>query len=153
MSISDNLDMLSCELMGEAFDRLASGEGLAVVASIMDEAGERLTCEFDDDSPEVCLEAAHEWVRRRGSAIAGAKGTDPAQGLAGARYYAIAYQGAVAEGDLESEEAYQDALLLEFGEQGAECGYSAYALVRGVGKGEDFRWTDPLPAGELPCLL
>ena len=63
--------------------------------------------------------------------------------------YAIAYQGAVADED----EAFQDALILEFGDRGAACGYSAYSLIDGIGSGKRFRYTDPAPAGELSCLL
>lgn len=148
--ISEQLDQLSCELMGEALDMLAEGTPIAAVASVMDSSGERLTCAFEEDSPEMCLEAAHAWVKAGGKAsgTASKAGTS----LAGkACYYAIAYEGAV--DDPDAGEAYQDALILEFGERGSETAYSAYVLVDGVGRGRGFRYTDPAPAGELPCLL
>ena len=141
--VSEACDELGSELMGEALDKLAAGEQLSVVASALDASGQRVTCEFDDDSAEVCLDAAHTWVS------GGARGQDGSKSIGKPVCYAIAYQGAVADED----DAFQDALILEFGDRGASCGYSAYALVDGIGKGNGFRYTDPAPAGELPCLL
>ena len=152
MPISAELDQLSCELMGEVLDMLAKGTEILVVASVMDASGERLTCAFEEDSPELCLDAAREWVRSGGKASgAASKAGSPLVGKA--CYYAIAYEGAVDDPDDPTDEAYHDALLLEFGERGAETAYSAYSLVEGVGKGDGFRYTDPAPAGEVPCLL
>lgn len=102
-----------------------------------------MTCEFDDDSAEQCLEAARTWVRN------GARGEDNARVIGKPTCYAIAYQGAIADED----EAFQDALILEFGDRGAACGYSAYSLIDGIGLGKRFRYTDPAPAGKLSCLL
>ena len=141
--VSEQCDALGSELMGEALDKLAAGDALSVVASAIDAAGERVTCEFDDDSAEVCLEAAHDWVKR------GARAQDGSKVIGKPVCYAIAYQGAVAD----EGENYQEALILEFGDRGAECGYSAYSLIDGIGAGKRFRYTDPAPAGELPCLL
>ena len=141
--VSEQCDGLGSELMGEALDKLAAGDALSVVASAVDAHGERVTCEFDDDSAEQCLEAARTWVRN------GARGEDNASVIGKPACYAIAYLGAVADED----DAFQDALILEFGERGAECGYSAFSLVEGVGSGKRFRYTDPAPAGELSCLL
>lgn len=150
-NISEDLDRLSCELMGEILDLMAGGAAISVVASVMDAEGMRVTCAFEKDAPDVCLDAAHEWVRGAGrgktSATAGKGGDTSAIGLP--ICYAIAYEGAVAaEGD-----SFQDALLLEFGERGAKTGYSAYALVANKGKGDDFAWSDPQPAGEVDLLL
>lgn len=141
--VSAQTDELGSTLMGEALDKLAAGDALSVVASAVDAHGERVTCEFDDDSAEVCLEAAREWVRR------GAKAQDGSKVIGKPTCYAIAYQGAVADED----DVFRDALILEFGERGAECGYSAFSLVEGIGSGKRFRYTDPAPAGELSCLL
>ena len=141
--VSEQCDGLGSELMGEALDKLAAGDALSVVASAVDAHGERVTCEFDDDSAEVCLEAAREWVRR------GAKAQDGSKVIGKPTCYAIAYQGAIADED----DAFQDALILEFGDRGAACGYSAYSLIDGIGSGKRFRYTDPAPAGELSCLL
>lgn len=141
--VSAQTDELGSTLMGEALDRLAAGEDFSVVATAADSQGQRMTCEFDDDSAEQCLEAARTWVRN------GARGEDNARVIGKPACYAIAYLGAVAdEGD-----AFQDALILEFGERGAACGYSAYSLIDGIGSGKRFRYTDPAPAGELSCLL
>lgn len=141
--VSAQTDELGSTLMGEALDRLAAGEDFSVVATAADSQGQRVTCEFDDDSAEVCLEAAREWVRR------GAKAQDGSKVIGKPTCYAIAYQGAVADED----DAFQDALILEFGDRGAVCGYSAYSLIDGIGSGKRFRYTDPAPAGELSCLL
>lgn len=164
MAISEELDQLSCELMGEALDKLAAGETLVAVVAAMDEAGIRTTCAFEDDSPEQCLLAAREWVAG-GAAAAGA--ADKASTSHGSKsgsadaassgraamgrpcYYAIAYAGAIADED----GGFVDALILEFGEKGSDVAYSAYSLVEGVGAGDDFRYSDPAPAGEIPCLL
>ena len=141
--VSAQTDELGSTLMGEALDRLAAGEDFSVVATAADSQGQRVTCEFDDDSAEVCLEAAREWVRH------GAKAQDGSKVIGKPTCYAIAYQGAVADED----DAFQDALILEFGDRGAVCGYSAYSLIDGIGSGKRFRYTDPAPAGELSCLL
>lgn len=141
--VSAQADELGSTLMGEALDRLAAGEDFSVVATAADSQGQRMTCEFDDDSAEQCLEAARTWVRN------GARGEDNARVIGKPACYAIAYLGAVADED----EAFQDALILEFGDRGAACGYSAYSLIDGIGSGKRFRYTDPAPAGELSCLL
>lgn len=141
--VSAQADELGSTLMGEALDRLAAGEDFSVVATAADSQGQRMTCEFDDDSAEQCLEAARTWVRN------GARSEDNARVIGKPTCYAIAYQGAVADED----DAFQDALILEFGDRGAACGYSAYSLIDGIGSGKRFRYTDPAPAGELSCLL
>lgn len=141
--VSAQTDELGSTLMGEALDRLATGEDFSVVATAADSQGQRMTCEFDDDSAEQCLEAARTWVRN------GARGEDNARVIGKPACYAIAYLGAVADED----DVFRDALILEFGDRGAACGYSAYSLVEGVGSGKRFRYTDPAPAGELSCLL
>lgn len=141
--VSAQADELGSTLMGEALDRLAAGEDFSVVATAADSQGQRMTCEFDDDSAEQCLEAARTWVRN------GARDEDNARVIGKPACYAIAYLGAVADED----DVFRDALILEFGERGAECGYSAFSLVEGIGSGKRFRYTDPAPAGELSCLL
>lgn len=141
--VSAQTDELGSALMGEALDRLAADEDFSVVATAADSQGQRMTCEFDDDSAEQCLEAARTWVRN------GARGEDNARVIGKPTCYAIAYLGAVADED----DVFRDALILEFGERGAECGYSAFSLVEGIGAGDDLAWSDPAPAGETPILL
>ena len=91
--VSAQTDELGSTLMGEALDRLAAGEDFSVVATAADSQGQRMTCEFDDDSAEQCLEAARTWVRN------GARGEDNARVIGKPACYAIAYLGAVADED------------------------------------------------------
>lgn len=144
MPISELLDELSCELLGEAFDQLAEGKDLGVVASVCDAAGERLTCSFESDFTDSCLEKARDWVQSGAHEEAGT------QAIGNPQCYAICYRGAV--GAAESDD-YADAVLLEFGEKGAKCAWSAYSFIDGVGEGNNFRYTDPEPAGETENLL
>ncbi len=138
--ISPELDELSCNLIGEALDVLAAGDLLGVVASVLDGQGNRVTCAFEDDGEDVCLEAAHKWVK---DLATGAR-TEPQLGAP--MCYAICYSGAVDTGD-----GFADALMCEFGDKDPGPDYSAFLLVQGTG--ESFSWSDPAPAGELPSLL
>ena len=131
-TISNELDELSSALMGDALDALADeGEvDVLLVCELADGTVESYV--FADDGPEACLDGARDKVRATADAVR----------------YAIAYEGAV-----EAEDgAYEDALILEFGERGWHS-FSAYSLVMGKGMGEEFAWTDPAPAGELEPLL
>ena len=141
--ISPELDELSSELMGDAFDILADGGELNVRLVVEDEARNVASYEFADDGPEALLDGAH----RRIVALA-KEGGDAGQGLGNPLRYALVYEGAIAD----AEGAYQDALILEFGEKNYRS-FSAYSLVDGRGEGEGFRWTEPAPAGELEPLL
>ena len=130
--ISPKLDELSCDLLGQALDALAEGVEIPVLVSVDLDKGKVETKAFSDDGENECLDGARQYVR----------------GLRGCVRYAICYEGAVADDD----GTYCDALLLEFGEKGYRS-YSAYSLFEGRGAGEDFRWSDPAPAGELEPLL
>ena len=141
--ISPELDELSSELMGDAFDILADGGELNVRLVVEDEARNEASYEFADDGPEALLDGAH----RRIVALVKQAG-DAEQGLGNPLRYALVYEGAIAD----VEGAYQDALILEFGEKNYRS-FSAYSLVDGRGEGEGFRWTEPAPAGELEPLL
>ncbi len=141
--ISPELDELSSELMGDAFDILADGGELNVRLVVEDEARNVASYEFADDGPEALLDGAH----RRIVTLTKEKG-DAGQGLGNPLRYALVYEGAIAD----VEGAYQDALILEFGEKNYRS-FSAYSLVDGKGEGEGFRWTEPAPAGELEPLL
>mgnify|MGYP000847958070 FL=1 len=141
--ISPELDELSSELMGDAFDILADGGELNVRVVVEDEARNVASYEFADDGPEALLDGAH----RRIVALVKQAG-DAEQGLGNPLRYALVYEGAIAD----VEGAYQDALILEFGEKNYRS-FSAYSLVDGKGEGEGFRWTEPAPAGELEPLL
>ena len=141
--ISTELDELSSELMGDAFDILADGGELNVRLVVEDETRNVASYEFADDGPEALLDGAH----RRIVALVKQAG-DAEQGLGNPLRYALVYEGAIAD----AEGAYQDALILEFGEKNYRS-FSAYSLVDGRGEGEGFRWTEPAPAGELEPLL
>lgn len=141
--ISPQLDELSCDLMGEALDRLAEGVEVNVLLLVADGDDGVASFEFADDGEEACLAGAHDKVR----ALKRSKG-DPSLGLGVPLYYALCYEGAVAD----ERGSYADALIMEFGERGRQA-YSAYSLYEGYGKGEDFAWSDPAPAGEVESLL
>ncbi|MGI6230956.1 MAG: hypothetical protein ACOYJL_08655 [Tractidigestivibacter sp.] len=129
--------------MGQAFDVLAEGEELDVLLAVADEAGTVASYTFSDDGAEECLKAARDKAR----SLARAHG-DKSAHLQDPCYYAIAYFGAIAD----ETGAYQDAVILEFGEKGRPA-FSAYSLISGRGKGNGFAWTDPAPAGEVENLL
>lgn len=141
--ISPELDELASTLLGEALDSLAEGRGLGVLLVVCDRDGQTLSYVFEDDGPLECLEAARSAVGRLRASHGDAKA-----GLGAPALYAIAYEGAV-QG---LKGSYQDALIVEFGEQGRKS-YSAYCLIENRGAGDDFLWTEPAPAGELPSLL
>ncbi len=130
--VSPELDELSSTLMGAALDMLAEGEDLGVLLALESEDGSVSSFVFSDDGPEALLDGARDRVRR----------------ARGVLRYAIAYEGAVDLGDGQ----YADAVLLEFGERGRPS-FSAYSLYEGRGAHDDFRWTDPAPAGEEEPLL
>ena len=141
--VSPELDLMSTTLMGDAFDALARGEELNVLLVMQDGDGNLASYEFADDGPQACLDAARDKVVRT---VEGAG--DSSAGIALPVRYAIAYEASIAD----ETGAYLPAVLLEFGERDYRS-YSAYSFVDGVGEGEDFRWTDPAPAGELDPLI
>lgn len=141
--ISPELDALSSELMGDAFDVLAEGQSLNVRVVVEDVNGNVAPYEFGDDGPEVTLDAARECVQKIGH-----HGGDATSGLGKPVRYAIVYEGMVAD----ESGVYRNAVLLEFGERGRKS-YSAYSYFKGRGKGDRFRWSEPAPAGEMEPLL
>jgi len=132
MGISAELDELSSTLMGDALDMLAEGTNMGVLAVIQDASGEVLSYEFTDDGPAALLDGARACIRKSRHGIR----------------YALTYVGAIEMDD----GTFAEALILEFGERGKPS-FSAYSLYEGVGTGDDFRWTDPAPAGEEEPLL
>ncbi len=141
--ISRELDELSATLMGDAFDLLAEGRHVNVLLVVQDAACNVASYVFAEDGPEACLEGG----RAKVCALV-EDGGDAEAGLGAPVRYALAYEGAVAdEGD-----AFQDALLLEFGEKGYKA-FSAYSFVGGKGDGDGFFWTEPAPAGEVEPLI
>lgn len=130
--ISPELDVLSSTLMGDALDLLAEGESMGVLLVIQDVKGDVSSYEFVDDGPAILLEEARSCVRKSRHA----------------QRYALTYIGAIEMQD----GAFAEALILEFGERGHPS-FSAYSLFEGRGRGSEFRWTDPAPAGEEEPLL
>ena len=141
--VSAELDELSCDLMGEALDLLAEGEDVNVLLAVGDAAGNACSLVFADDGEEACLVGARDKVR----ALVRSKG-DTSLGIGAPRYYAICYEGAIANED----GSYVDALITEFGEKGHPA-FSAFSLFENRGGGEGFRWSEPEPAGEVESLL
>lgn len=134
-SISPVLDNLTCELIGMCLDALAAGEEVYPVLSYCTASEESFCFTFSDEDPEACLDAARAQVREL-----------PVEVVA----YAIAYTGFV---QLDDSGATVDALLVEFGERGSACAYSAYIPYH-IGKTEDeFESGEPLAAGEEPLLF
>ncbi|MBO7675543.1 MAG: hypothetical protein J6S63_11130 [Atopobiaceae bacterium] len=130
--VSAELDELSSTLMGDALDMLAEDGAMGVLVVLQDAAGEVSSYEFADDGPAALLDEARSCVRRSRHGVR----------------YALTYVGAIEMDD----GTYAEALLMEFGERGKPS-YSAYSLFEGAGTGDDFRWTDPAPAGEEEPLL
>ena len=130
--VSPELDELSVEVLSSAFDLLAEGEEVGVILGIGHKNGDVEALRLTDDGPDALIEGARHQVRH----------------ARGAERYAIAYEGAI---ELE-DGSYADAVLLEFGERGHRS-FSAYSLFEGRGEGEDFRFSDPAPAGEEEPLL
>ncbi len=144
--VSERLDALATELIGESLDRLAETGELGVVASVVDAADERLTFGSSAELVEDGLEWARSWIEGL------AAGTVDRETLGEPQAWAVCYLGAVAEGE-DGEGGFADALICEFGEKGARAAWSSYQLVSGLGAGEGFAYTDPLPAGEVEPLI
>ena len=141
--VSPELDAMSCDLLGSALDALAAGVDVHGVVSVEDARSRRDTRAFSDDGPEACLEGARGFVRKLV-----ADGGDESEPIGKPVRYALVYEGAVAG----EQGGYDDALILEFGEMGSRS-FSAYVLWDGFGAGDDFAWSDPMPAGEVESLL
>lgn len=142
-AVSEELDALSCDLLGSALDALAAGVEVCVITSVEDAAGTRVTNSFSEDGIEACIDEAHNYI----AALALEKAARP-DNLDVPVRYAMVYEGAVDLGN----DGYEDALILEFAEKGQQA-FSAYVLWQGFGAGEAFQWCDPEPAGEVASLL
>lgn len=134
-AISPLLDSLTCDLIGESLDTLAAGRELWPLLAYVVADGEPVYLEFDGDDCEDCLEAARVQVSQL-----------PSEASA----YAIAYSGFV---QIDEDGSMTDALLVEFGERGADSAYSAYIPYRSGRTEEDFVSGEPMAAGEEPLLF
>ena len=141
--VSSELDELSITLFGDALDLLAEGKDVNVLLVVQDKEGEIFSYEFADDDMDVMIEAAHDRIKQLQR-----KHGDLVDGIGEPIRYALVYEGMIADED----EAYKDALILEFGEKGWYA-YSAFSLYENKGGGDSFVWTDPAPAGEIEPLL
>ena len=129
--ISQELDELSCNLIGMAIDILeAKGE----VPLLLAVDGDDEAYAFDDDTPDGCYRAACEQIAELGPAC---------------NRYAMAYEGVVQEDELDSGEP---AILFEFAERDAGPAWSGYMLYRRRDDGL-LEVTEPLPAGEEEPLF
>ena len=131
--VSAATDEMASALLGCALDVLAVGEDLHVLLALGSADGTVASYEFADDGAEECLEGARKKAADADASVVRA---------------ALAYRGAIAD----DSGAYQDAVILEFGERGYRS-FSAYSLVDVTGDEDTFSWTDPAPAGEVPPLL
>lgn len=141
--VSPELDAMACDMMDAFLDSLAEGDNPGVVACAEDAAGNRSAVAFSEDGDEACLDAADEYIRTLGESGSAEDGLDRAV------RYAIIYLGCIQN----EYGSYVDAMITVFGEKGSESAYSAFTLVKGIGQGENFMWSDPEPAGEEPLLI
>ncbi len=138
--ISEELDVLSCDLMGDAFDALADGMEFSVLIGYEDRNNNRELKAFSDDGFLACLEGARDYIK--------ALAKDAAEDKKPIRY-ALVYPASVAN----EEGVYEDAVILEYGEKGQITGFSAYSLIDNIGEGERFMWSEPAAAGETELLV
>ncbi len=138
--ISEELDILSCDLMGDAFDALADGMDFSVLVSYEDQNNNRELKAFSDDGFLACLEGARDYIKSLAK---------DAKELQKPIRYAIVYPASVAN----EEGIYEDAVILEYGEKGQTTGFSAYSLIDNIGEGERFMWSEPAAAGETELLV
>lgn len=133
--ISTFLDSLACQTFGICLSTLEEGKELWPILMYY-KVGERPTgFTFKDDTPENCYEAARNEVR-----------TLPGEVM----MYAIGYDGFV---QTDEEGTTVDAVIVEFGERGSRCAFSAYAPYTKGKTPEEFNALEPLPAGEEELLL
>ncbi len=138
--ISEELDVLSCDLMGDAFDALADGMDFSVLVSYEDQNSNRELKSFSDDGFLACLEGARDYIKSLSECKDDTK--RPIR-------YALVYPASVANED----GIYEDAVILEYGEKGQTTGFSAYSLIDNIGEGERFMWSEPAAAGETELLV
>ncbi len=138
--ISEELDILSCDLMGDAFDALADGMDFSVLVGYEDENNNRELKAFSDDGFLACLEGARDYIKSLSS-----QNNGPIKPVR----YALVYPASVAN----DEGVYEDAVILEYGEKGQITGFSAYSLIDNIGEGERFMWSEPEAAGETDLLV
>lgn len=123
--ISEKLDAMTCDLIGEAID-VMEAEGKLPVLLMTDESDELYA--FEDDDPDGCYRAACQQVQDLGAAC---------------NLYAIVYEGVIQENESASGEP---AIIFEFSERGAGEAWSGFVYYRRNKKGE-LEVSDPQPGG------
>lgn len=130
-NVSEALDALTCDLIGEAVSTLEA-EGKLPVLLMSDAEQDLLT--FEDDDLDGCYRAACQQVQDYKDAC---------------NLYAIAYEGLVQESEQDSGAT---AIIFEFAQRGAEVAWSGYVLYRRNEHGE-VEVSDPFPGGEEQALF
>ena len=129
--VSEELDALTCDLIGEAINILEMEGSLPVL--LLTDAEEDLFA-FEEDDPDGCYRAACQQVQDLGSSC---------------NRYAIAYEGVV-QGDEASSGS--PAIVFEFAERGTGEAWSGFLLFHTTEDGA-LEVSDPQPAGaELPLF-
>lgn len=126
-TISEDLDQLSCEGIGYCLDRIADGGDLWPTL-FSGSAQEMRVQSFEGDSPDVGLEEAWAEARKLEGDL-----------------FAIGYDGFV---QTEEDEEAQQAVILVFGERGAESAYTA--CVPYWTEGDELYSGEPIPGGLEP---
>ncbi len=132
--ISEQLDELTCDAIGMALDKLAMGEGIWPTLVLLHEDGERDCYVFEDDGLDICLMEARESVKKLGE-----------QSVC----YALFYDGFFENADGLSD----NAIVVEFGDRGAETAYSALVAYGNPGMEDDFWYDAPIAGGEERLLF
>ena len=133
--ISEELDALTCDAIGDALDRLAEGEGIWPTLVLLSHHGESESFTFEDDGLDVCLVQARAAVREFGDEHT--------------QCYALYYDGFFQEGD----QLANNAVVVEFGERGSSTAYSAIVPYGNAGSPDDFWYDEPFAGGEEENLL
>lgn len=129
--VSEELDALTCDLIGEAINILEMEGSLPVL--LLTDAEEDLFA-FEEDDPDGCYRAACQQVQDLGASCT---------------RYAIAYEGVVQSDEASSGDA---AIVFEFAERGTGEAWSGFMLFRRADDGT-LEVSDPQPAGaELPLF-
>lgn len=129
--ISERLDAMTCDLIGEAINTLEAEGKLPVL--LMADASEDLFA-FEDDDPDGCYRAACQQVQDFGGKCA---------------MYAIAYEGIVQADESTSGDP---AIIFEFAEREAGEAWSGFILYRRAKNG-GIEVSDPQPGGaEAPLF-
>lgn len=141
--IPEAFDALICDLCAQCLDELAVQGLLGVVGCIADAEFTTSVCVFEQDSQDMCLQAAYDWIQK-------AK-TQPSsrENLEDVCFYIVCYPALVET----VSGSYSEALMVEFAQADAACAFSAYIRYEHAGDDQNFVYDDPVAAGEVAHLL